>query len=388
MKFTHNQPTKIYFGKGQVNLIPEIIKEFGNSVLLIGPKMNEFIEPMFNMIENLLVSQEINVIKYLEVEPNPSTITVDNALNLANNNNVDVVLAVGGGSAMDVGKIVALCYGKNNIDWKEMFEKYSDFDKIYPKLGNNKKSFIAVPTTAGTGSQCTQASVITDSDTKMKLTIFHQDNFPNYAVIDPNLAMTLPLNITKHTAFDAFTHAFESYIRNDSNIICEMLSISAIEAIIEYLPKVLKDNKLEFREKLSMSDTFGGVALSNCGACLPHPLAEVIGSFITKISHGQSLALVYPTFLKYTSYKYTKKYAKVCRLFDKTYVNKSDEECANDFHIVLTNWLNDIEFNQSLHDYTQDSNVISEIQNFSLWDHLKMEEPKVIRDIVNEICKI
>ena len=192
---------------------------------------------------------------------------------------------------------------------------------------------IAISTTAGTGSQCTHASVITSVD-GMKLTVFHQDSYAKVAIVDPELTLTLPNSISSSTAFDAFTHAFESYLRNDNNPIAQLQSIKAIENIVYALPKVLKENKIEYREMLSLSDTLAGIALSNCGASLPHPLSEVIGSYVNRLAHGQALAMVYPTFLKYTYKKYESKFAKVCRIFDSSYINETDEVAASNFHLV------------------------------------------------------
>ena len=384
--FTYQQPTKIIFGAGQLERLPEEIKKAGKKVLLIGPIMNDNIRPMFTRILDMLQKNEIETVSFFEVESNPSSSTVDKAHCLALDNHIDLVVAVGGGSVLDTGKMVAATMGMLQINWADMFGKYTDFNAFYPPLSSARVPMIAIPTTAGTGSQCTQASVITDSESHMKLTVFHQDNFPDTAIIDSELALTTPPFITSSTAFDAFTHAFESYLRNDSDEFAEMMSIKAMKNVARYLPKVLKDNTIENRLPLSLADTCGGIALSNCGAALPHPLSEIIGSTLTKMSHGQGLALVYPSFLKHTWRKYTEKYAFVCRIFDPSECDKTDEKAASEFSSVMYEFLKQNDLNFSISQFCTEPSEIERIRTLQIWDHLPMESADTIHAIVDEVC--
>ncbi|MEG0076381.1 iron-containing alcohol dehydrogenase [Anaerorhabdus sp.] len=388
MKFNYQQPTELIFGAKKVNHLPNIVKRYGNRVLLVGPVMNEAIQPMFNQVINNLDENGIITTCYLEIEPNPLTSAVDKGLRLAKENNVDVIVAMGGGSSIDTAKMISLCIDCEIIDWQEMFKKYDNFANRYEKISKTDLPVIAISTTAGTGSQCTQASVITDDESKMKLTVFHQDNFVEVAILDPELTMTLPRSITVSTAFDAFTHAFESYLRNDGNPITENFSLQAIQNIVQNLPHVLIENKIEYREKLMLADTYAGIALANNGAALPHPLSEIIGSYVNKLSHGQALAMVYPTFVKHTYEKYQTKFATVCRIFDESYCDKDDAEAAKDFYKVLNKFEkeNYLEFNLSQFDLEQ--STIDKIKNCEIWQHLPMEKTETILEIVNEICKL
>lgn len=386
MSFNYYQPTKIVFGANKVEEVGSIAKKYGSKALVVGPVMNSFIEGMFKKVEGLLSDAGVDFVRFYEVEPNPSSDTVDKAFMVAKENSVELVIAVGGGSSMDVAKVIGLCSNLSKIDWDYMFTTFTAFDKDYPSLGK-VLPVIAISTTAGTGSQCTQASVITNSKTQEKSTIFHPENFAEVAIVDPVLTLTLPKVLTTTTAFDAFSHSFESYLRNDNNYICEIMSLQAISNIVENLAIVVANNQVENREKLSMADTFGGIALSNCGACLPHPLSEIIGSIVTNMSHGQGLAMVYPAFVKHTYKKYEKKFARVCRIFDKTYLEKSDEVAAKDFHLVLTKFLIDNDLNYHLSSFCQDSAVIAMIKNLPVWQHLPMEETSVIMAILTEVLE-
>ncbi len=385
MEFRYKQPTEILFGVNKVNEISEVIYRYGKRILLVGPFLNEAIQPMFNRVQKILDEAEIISSSFLEVEPNPSTKTVEKALRIAQKNQIDLIVAMGGGSVIDVAKMIGLCYGLEELNWKEMFEKYSSFDQCYDSLSLVTRPVIAIPTTAGTGSHCTQACVITDHETKMKSTIFHQDSYVKTAIIDPQLCMTLPSKITASTAFDALTHAFEAYLKNKSNPLVDYLSLQAIEWIVHYLPKVLESNRLEDRQYLSMADTFGGIALSNSGAALPHPLSEIIGSSVSSLSHGQALAMVYPSFVYYTSDKYQDKFARVCAIFDSRY-QQDNEEAAKNFHNVLKKFIETNKLQMKLSDCTT-KEELEEIKSCPVWDQLPMEEPKIIHQIIDDVCK-
>ena len=201
---------------------------------------------------------------------------------------------------MDSAKLIALLYESNGIvDWNNAFSNYNHpFEYIASK--NSSLPFIAVSTTSGTGSQCTQAAVVSDTKNKEKITLFHRDLFPKVAIIDPKLMLSVPSRVTAATGFDAFTHAFESYLGKRTSPLTEYLSLETIRLVVEYLPKsIQKPDSIEYRTKLAWADTAAGICLSNGGADLPHPLGEIIGGICQRIAHGETLAIVYPAFLEY-----------------------------------------------------------------------------------------
>lgn len=381
MKFKYMQPTEILFGSGEIQKLPQLIQRYGEKILLVGPQLNEALVPLFEKVELILFQGKIEWISYYEVEPNPSVKTVEKGLAIAKENQVDVILGVGGGSVMDVAKLIGLCFAKTEIDWDSMLNTYSSFEMNYPPIGI-KKPVIVVPTTAGTGSQCTQASVITASD-GMKGTLFHQDNYATVALIDSNLTETLPRHLVASTAFDAFTHAFEAYLRNEENPWVEQFALQAIEGIVTSLPKVLLNKQREDRERLSLADTQAGIALSNSGACICHPISEVIGSYFNKINHGQALARAYPAFLKWTFQKYERKFARVCRIMDRRYQKVEDRQCAEDFNKVMKQFLVD---NELWFDVEVPKEIVQKIRHYPLWEVIPMEDKTIRHQIINEIC--
>ena len=262
MEFVNYQPTKIIFGENKVDSLHKYVLPYGKKVFVIGPILCEPLKPLLSRLEKALIN-EVSFHTFYEVESNPSTKTVDTALTIMRDFKPDIIVGIGGGSVIDVSKICSILYNNPNYTWNYLFTTFDDSHASYEEI-RNKLPVIAIPTTSGTGSQCTQACVITDTD-KLKKTIFHQNLYPTLAILDPTLTLSLPLSITKATAFDAFSHCIESFLRT-SNPLCNLYAKEGIKKIVFNLPLVLKSNDIKFRAELMISDTFGGISLSNCGA--------------------------------------------------------------------------------------------------------------------------
>jgi len=298
--FNFFTPTKLIFGPGKLNDLKEIAPNYGQKCLLVSRPKKGSLKNIYFRIEKLLNSVDIEVFYFDEIVPNPTLEGINKGVAIAAENKVDFILGVGGGSVMDSAKLIALLYeSKGVIDWKAAFSNYNhpfSFIKSKP----SSLPFLAVSTTSGTGSQCTQAAVVSDTKNKEKITLFHLDLFPKAAIIDPELMLTVPDRVTAATGFDAFTHAFESYLGGRTSPLTEQLSLQSIKLVIENLPKAINEpNSIEYRTSLAWADTIAGICLSNGGADIPHPLGEIIGGICQRIPHGETLAMVYPKFLNY-----------------------------------------------------------------------------------------
>jgi len=380
MEFVNYQPTKIIFGENKIDLLETLILQYGEKAFIIGPIVCDAIIPLFNRIEKN-ISNKISFKTFYEVESNPSINTVNSALRAIRKFDPDIIIGIGGGSVLDVSKICSILYNNPHYTWEYMFNTFADFRKDYEQI-NNKLPMIAIPTTSGTGSQCTQACVLTDID-NLKKTIFHQNLYATITILDPTLTLSLPHTITRATAFDAFAHCLESFLRSD-NPICNLLAKEGIKKIIYNLPLVLGSNNIEYRKELMLSDTFGGISLSNCGAMLPHPLSEIIGSY-TDICHGEALALVYPSFLRNTSQKYSKKYAELADYLFPSEEFVDDVEAANYFIKSIITFMHECDLEKKISDYAVDKKIIDRIYNFITTIHLPMESTDTIDTILNEI---
>ncbi len=298
--FTFFVPTQIRFGAGKLNELKTIAPTLGNRVLLVTRPRKGSLKATYEVVEKLLEEVGLSYTYFDEVIPNPTLEGVEKGIELAVENQVDFVIGIGGGSVLDTAKLIAfLTTPSGAIDWEAALSKYSNPFAVGPSP-DSALPFIAVSTTSGTGSHCTQAAVVSDTVKQEKITLFHSGLFPSIAIVDPELMCSVPPTVTAATGFDAFTHAFESFLGGRTSPLTEAMSLEAIRLIFENLPAVLKDpHNTSLRTRLAWADTLAGMCLANGGADLPHPLGEIIGGICPRIAHGETLAMVYPDFLKY-----------------------------------------------------------------------------------------
>lgn len=327
--FNFFMPSQIRFGAGRINELSDISPGLGKSCLMVSRPVKGSQKKTYAKINDILDKVGVSVVHFDEIVPNPTTEGVENGIKKALEHQVDFVLGVGGGSVMDSAKLIAFLYtNEAKVDWGQAIDQYSNPFAITKKPGS-ALPFVAVSTTSGTGSQSTQAAVVTDTANKNKVTIFHAALFPSVSIVDPELMLSVPAHVTAATGFDAFTHAFESYLGNLTSPLTESMSLQAIKIVFDYLPKAIADpSDIEARTQLAWADTLAGMCLANGGAQLPHPLGEIIGGICPRVAHGETLAIVYPEFLKYKEPLAQDKFAKVA-----AYISTSDDERPMSDHI-------------------------------------------------------
>lgn len=369
--FNYYQPTRIYFGEGRLNELGTISLRYGTRCLLV-TTADKPLQPLFDRVKTILGSAGIHVIHFDKVTPNPTSESVEDGFHQLKQNPCDFVLAVGGGSSIDTAKALAFTNGLSEIVWDDLFHYSSPYEN-YPLPENPVLPIIAVPTTSGTGSQVTQAAVITKG--KEKLTFYHPCLFPRECILDSELTLTLPNRITAATGFDAFTHAFESYISPRASFYSEQDSVAAMQLVIDYLPKALQDPKnIEYRKKLSMADTLAGRALANSGASAPHPLSELIGG-IVNMPHGEALAIVFPPFIKYAYRNNKEKMDKVAAMFH------ADEK---DLYTLIKNFLAEIGLAKTLSVCGISKETFEEMLASPMLDHLPFGNRQFLESILRE----
>lgn len=354
--FHYYQPTKIHFGAGMLNEIGKVCKPYGKTCVMVTTP-DAPLQPLYERVKASLSEAGVKVVHFDKVEPNPTVEIVEQGFACIKQEPIDFVLAIGGGSSMDTAKAIAFTYGKDAIDWDEIFQKFDSPFESYPSYNAKKLPIISVPTTSGTGSQVTQAAVITRG--KEKITFFHPDNFSKECILDPELMLTLPKKLTAATGFDAFTHAFESYINANASYYSKLDSMEAMRLVIDNLPKVLQEpDNLTYRTNMCLADTLAGRALANSGASAPHPLSEIIGG-IVHISHGEALAIVFPAFIKHMKMKNREAFACVASLFQ-----------ADDLYTALYNFISEIGLYKKLKDVGVTEDEFKEIIASPVLDHL------------------
>ncbi|MEI3438036.1 MAG: iron-containing alcohol dehydrogenase [Blautia sp.] len=384
--FMFYQPTRIDFGAGKLEKAGEIVASYGDSCLLVTTTNKEdVLRPLYDRVKKILEKAGIRYVHFDEVVPNPDIRGIAKAIEIVNKEKLQVILAVGGGSSMDTAKSVALFHDAGEIHWKEVFSKYSSPSAVYELPGKSVLPVIAVPTTAGTGSELTQAMIISDQENNDKECVYHQAVFPRVAIIDPELCRTLPPYPTAITGFDAFTHSFESYVRELASPYTMLLGKEAMRTIVQVLPKLVKDtSNMEYRESMSRAAAFSGISLSNASATIPHPLSEVIGGVTPRIAHGQCLACLYPAFIRFQITKTPEKCADVARLFDPALAQVSDEEAASHLPAQIEGFLKEIGLYNTLSNLGVTKEQFEEMKGNFVFNVLPFAPKETLIQIMNE----
>ena len=316
------QPTEIKFGWGRVEEIGEIVSQFGKRCLMVTVPVFDSMAPVFENIKKSLKEANVEVSHFDGVIPNPTTDSVNKGAEFAINNNIDVVLGVGGGSSMDTAKAIAVGATHEGEAWD--YRLFSN-----KKITEKTLTIITITTTSGTGSQVTPVSVVTNTTKKCKFALVDPLLYPRVSIIDPQLMLTVPEHITASTGFDVFAHAFESYIHKNASVYTDMHAREAIKRVAKYLPLTLEDrtNK-EARIEMAWADTLAGLCIANAGTTLPHGIGMAIGGHAPHVMHGEALAVVYPEFMRYTYKSALKKFADIGRIFNCGLEDVSNEEAA------------------------------------------------------------
>jgi len=231
---------------------------------------------------------------FCDVEPEPSLETVYNVGEVVKRFSPEVIIAFGGGSVIDAAKGGWAIYEKPDLNLEEI--------SPFIKIGTGKKAILAsIPTTSGTGSEATLAVVYSKyvDNVKEKIALGSYELVSTIVVLDPNIVLNLPRELTIYTALDALTHAVESYVATQANIFTQALAEKAILTIFEYLPQLLNDmNNIDLRGKIHLAADMAGVAFSNSGLGLAHAIGHVVGGRY-HIHHGKAVSIILPYVVKY-----------------------------------------------------------------------------------------
>lgn len=381
--FNYYHPTRIQFGWGRIGEIGKVVKRNGTRCLLVTVKPFTPMDELFSKVSQLCKEEGVEIFHYDGAIPEPTDNCVDRGSIIAKENKVEVVLGVGGGSSIDTAKAIAVGATHEGAVWDyRIGQKRIDSKKILP--------IIAVPTTGGTGAEVTNMSVIKSSKDKIKSALANWNLTPSIALVDPELTVTVPPQITASTGFDAFTHSFETFINKNSSEFIDLYALEAMKKVIKYLPIAIKDGKnKEAREALSFAATLGGLCISNIGTTLPHGIAMALGGHTTGISHGEGLAILYPEVNRWTWRHVIEKYAAVGRLFNPLLQEHSDKEaaekCCDEIELFLKKiglWINLKDKEVSKDKIDAIANDTLKLRNYSL-------HPKIanFEEIVNLIEK-
>lgn len=310
-------PTRVRFGAGEVAGVGECLSAIGSKRPLLITDSGMLGTTAFRKMEAALNESGAGWSLFGEALPNPTEENVEQASNRFRSDDSDSLIGFGGGSALDVAKAVAL-----RVSFEGPLEGYQPNPQGPPLA-----PVIAIPTTAGTGSEVGRATVVILRSTGHKEVLFDPRLMPQFAILDPELTVDLPRGLTAATGMDAFTHCLESYVSPVFHPVADSIAIGGMESIVEHLPAAYEDGKnLEARGYMMIAAMMGALAFQkDLGAAhaMAHPLSTLCG-----VHHGLANAVVLPYVMEFNVETVETKYARVGRIFDPGLTGLPEGEAA------------------------------------------------------------
>lgn len=317
--FTYHIPTQIEFGNGLIAKLPSYVRSLKASRAIVVGDPGVERAGLVEKVSSILKAGGIATVVFTDVESDPATRSVDEGVVLGKAHKADVVVGIGGGSALDTAKAIGLMLtNKGNI------RDYVGIDKV-PLAG---APVIAVPTTAGTGSELTIWSVLSDKVQKVKISVGSTLNCAKIALLDPELTLSLPSAITATTGMDALTHALESYVNTATQPISEAMSEQAMVLIAKSLRTAVNDgSNLEARGDMLLASTIAAMAFNNTRLGVVHAFAMPLGAKFG-IPHGLVNAIMLPEVMRFNHLSNAKKFARIAEIFGEDISGLSAEQAA------------------------------------------------------------
>ena len=249
---------------------------------------------------------EMNIVHetFFDVAPDPNLACAKEGARLMEKFEPDCIIAVGGGSAMDAAKIMWVMYEHPEVDFMDMAMRFMDIRKriyAFPKMGE-KAYFVAIPTSAGTGSEVTPFAVITDEETGQKYPLADYELLPKMAIVDSNMMMDAPKSLTSASGIDALVHSIEAYTSMMATEFTDGLALEALKIIFEYLPRAYENgaNDPEARKKMAHAATIAGMAFANAFLGICHSMGHKLGAY-HHLPHGITVSLVLDEVMRFNS---------------------------------------------------------------------------------------
>ncbi len=298
-------PQKVYFKKGCLPVaLSELSAVYNKKKAFVVTDSFLYNNGYTKAITDKLDEMGITHSTFFNVAPDPTLACAKEGAEAMRAFNPDVIIAVGGGSAMDAGKIMWVLYEHPEVNFLDLAMRFIDIRKrvyTFPKMGD-KATFIAIPTSAGTGSEVTPFAVITDEQTGVKYPLADYELMPNIAIVDPDLMMNAPKGLTAASGIDAVTHALEAYASMLATDYTDGIALRALKMIFEFLPRAYDNgpNDPIAREKMGNAATMAGMAFANAFLGVCHSMAHKLGAF-HHLPHGVANALMIDEVLRFNA---------------------------------------------------------------------------------------
>ena len=370
-------PQKIYMKRG---CLPVALDELGT---VLGKKRvfivtdsflfnNGYTKPITDKLDELKIAYSV----FSNVAPDPTLACAKEGAEQIRAFNPDCIIAIGGGSAMDAGKIMWVLYEHPEVDFADLAMRFMDIRKrvyTFPKMGE-KAYFIAIPTSAGTGSEVTPFAVITDEKTGVKYPLADYELLPNMAIVDADMMMNAPKGLTSASGIDAVSHSMEAYASMMATEFTDGLALQSLKMLFEYLPRAYENgaNDPEAREKTANAATMAGMAFANAFLGVCHSMAHKLGAF-HHIAHGIANALMLNEVIRFNAcevpakmgtfpqYEYPRTLARYAEVADALGLGgKTNEEKLENLIRAIDELKEKIGIKKTIKDYGVDEKVFLE----------------------------
>ncbi len=304
MSTAFNVPSTIIHGGGARKEVVEQVKRLGASRVLLVTDTGVVQLGIAGQISQLLEQNGLDVAIFDQVQPDPIDQNVLDGLAVLQEHHSEVIVSVGGGSSIDTAKVIGILHAN-----PQPMRQYMGYHKI-PAPG---LPLIAIPTTAGTGSEVTKAAVITDAANDVKMMMLSLNLLPQVALVDYELTMSMPQGLTAAVGVDTLTHAIEAFVSKKANAMTDPIALCCIRLVAQHLRAAWRDpDHAEAREGMMLAACQGGMAFSNSSVCLVHGMSRPIGALF-HLPHGLSNATLLPTVTRYSIPGSIQRYATVAR---------------------------------------------------------------------------
>jgi len=379
-------PTKVVFGSGSLDSLGVEIRPLGGPILLVTGKRALRESGILDKVWRILKRESIVSFLYDEVPSEPDTEMVDRGLVFAREKRCKVVVGIGGGSAMDVGKAIAGLALQKDFN---SVAKYLEGEGT-KKLDSYGLPFVAVPTTAGTGAEVTRNSVIINRQTGTKRSFRSNYLFARMAIIDPTLTLNLPREITASSGIDTLSHLIEGYVSQKANPLTDILAIKGISLVGEALiPAYDNGSDLEARQKMCLASFLGGIILTNSGLGIAHGVSPFLGA-LYGVPHGVANGILLSHVVEFNLSSAVQKFRSISTALGEDIEGLTEEESARRTIAAVERIVRKLRIPQSLSEFGVKLEDLPELAKKSLTSNSTRANPRQVNydDLLSLLKKI
>lgn len=330
-EFQYFMPVRLLFGKGTLAKLGEEAKTLGSRALVVSYGSNDWAQENYCKICDILKEQSVDVVGFGTIDPEPGPDNIDEVADQFINSDVDLIVSMGGGSVLDAAKGIAVVLALGGKTWDYVGRG---------KVPREVIPIIAIPTTAGTGSEVTPYAIFKNPQLNRKAGIISPYIFPKLAILDPEVTLGLPPRLSAVTGIDAFAHALESFTSPTRNLMSTNVSKLALELIGRNLTTAIQHgDNLEARSSMLYGSSLAGIGIAHAGTGIAHALGATLGGFYP-LEHGWLVGLVLPDAIRYNIPIAKDLYYETAKVIGLEVDNVSSEEASEMLAVQVENWLN------------------------------------------------